>query len=230
MSTHQLAPGLVQIPLDPIAGINAYLVGDVLVDAGGRQHAKALLKAVAGRPVAVHALTHAHPDHQGSSKAVTEALGIPFAVPAGETGPAETGDFSGGARTRRAQWSARLFGGPGRPVDRALQPGDELGGFTVLALPGHSPGHVGYWREADRALVAGDALRNLSYATGRGRPALPAWFFNSDQDEVIASAQQIATLRPALLAFGHGRPVIGESAVQRFLERVASNDDLPALT
>jgi hypothetical protein len=44
------------------------------------------------------------------------------------------------------------------PVARALTEGDEVAGFTVLDTPGHSPGHVSYWRESDRVLVCGDVM------------------------------------------------------------------------
>lgn len=33
-----------------------------------------------------------------------------------------------------------------------------MGSFTVLDTPGHSPGHVSYWRESDRTLVCGDVM------------------------------------------------------------------------
>ena len=56
--------------------VNAYLVGDVLVDAGCRQSTKRLLKQLDGHEVTAHALTHAHPDHQGASHDVCEQLGI----------------------------------------------------------------------------------------------------------------------------------------------------------
>ncbi len=47
--------------------INAYLVDDVLVDSGTRQSGAKILKQLQGHKVNAHALTHAHPDHQGSS-------------------------------------------------------------------------------------------------------------------------------------------------------------------
>ena len=47
-------------------------------------------------------------------------------------------------------------------VDRRLKEGDVVGGFTVLAQPGHSPGLLAFWREADRTLIIGDGPINLS--------------------------------------------------------------------
>ena len=51
------------IMLPPLRHMNAYLVGDVLVDAGLGLHARGILKAVAGRAVTAHVVTHAHGDH-----------------------------------------------------------------------------------------------------------------------------------------------------------------------
>ena len=43
-----------------------------------------------------------------------------------------------------AQFFARVFTGPAHPVDRALKEGDEVGGFSVIDVPGHSAGHVAF--------------------------------------------------------------------------------------
>ena len=47
---------------------------------------------------------------------------------------------------------------PAHQVARVLTEGDEVAGFTVLDTPGHSPGHVSYWRDSDRVLVCGDVM------------------------------------------------------------------------
>jgi hydroxyacylglutathione hydrolase len=60
---------------------NAYLAGDVLIDAGCRQSTGRILKQLDGHQVTAHALTHAHPDHQGASHHVCDQLGIPFWCP-----------------------------------------------------------------------------------------------------------------------------------------------------
>lgn len=222
----EIAPDVLQIPLDPIDGVNAYLVGDTLVDAGSRFDAGKIARAIGDRPVRLHALTHVHPDHQGSSKALVERYRVPFAVPVGEEAQAESGNFAGlTPRTRRSRFVERFLGGPGAAVDRALSEGDEVGGgFTAIALPGHTPGQLGYWRERDRVLVAGDAFRNLSYATGRGYPAAPPWFFTVDQVQARSSVEKIAELRPSILAVGHGRPLVGDAAVQHAVEAALARD------
>lgn len=215
----EIAPGIHQLALDPIQGVNCYLAGEVLIDAGGRLDRKRILGALTGRTLNAHALTHVHPDHQGSSDAVCTERGVPFWVPAAEREQAESGDCLAAMPDNRiARFSNRVFAGPGHSVDRELTEGDVVGGLTAVALPGHSPGQLGYWRESDRVLVCGDALRNMSYATGRPGLRLPPDFFSTDMDEVRRSAEKIAEMRPALLAFGHGRPIAGADTIARKLE------------
>ena len=62
----------------------------MLIDAATRQGEKRIMRQIAGRTVNAHALTHAHPDHQGASHAICERLEIPLwcgqaDVPAMET-------------------------------------------------------------------------------------------------------------------------------------------------
>src|SRR5512143_379500 len=80
-----------RLSLVPRDGINVYLLGSVLVDAGGRMQAKRVLAALAGRPVVAHAITHAHYDHQGGSHAICARLGIPLWCGAGDREAMETG-------------------------------------------------------------------------------------------------------------------------------------------
>ncbi len=76
----RLADGVWQLKGFPPDAINVYLIEDVLIDAGTRHAAKRILKQLEGRGVNAHALTHAHPDHQGSSDEVCGRLGIPYWV------------------------------------------------------------------------------------------------------------------------------------------------------
>ena len=74
----KIAPDLYILDGFPKYAINTYLMGDVLIDAGIRSDRKRIRRQLQGRHVAAHALTHVHPDHQGASKVVCEALGIPI--------------------------------------------------------------------------------------------------------------------------------------------------------
>ncbi|MBA2347927.1 MAG: MBL fold metallo-hydrolase, partial [Solirubrobacterales bacterium] len=69
---NEIAPDVFHLPLMPRNGINAYLIGDVIVDAGLASSAKKIVKAVAGRSVRAHALTHAHVDHAGGSRRLVD--------------------------------------------------------------------------------------------------------------------------------------------------------------
>ena len=70
----ELAPGVWQLRQLPPNVINVFLIEDVLVDAGTRHSGRRILRELRGREVGAHVLTHAHPDHQGSSAEVCERL------------------------------------------------------------------------------------------------------------------------------------------------------------
>ena len=72
----RLADDLYLLDGFPPFAINVYLMADVLVDAGSRHAAKRILRQLSGRTVSAHALTHAHPDHQGASHEVCETLNL----------------------------------------------------------------------------------------------------------------------------------------------------------
>src|SRR5579871_2311604 len=55
--------------------INTYLIGDVLIDAGTRWAKGRLVRELRGRPPRLLALTHCHPDHQGSAAAICREFG-----------------------------------------------------------------------------------------------------------------------------------------------------------
>jgi glyoxylase-like metal-dependent hydrolase (beta-lactamase superfamily II) len=92
-------------------------------------------------------------------------------------------------------------------VARALHEGDEVAGFRVLEVPGHSRGHVAYWRESDRVLIAGDVLNNMNVATGIPGLREPLKIFTPDPARNRESARRLAPLEPRLVVFGHGPPL-----------------------
>src|SRR5690242_21413333 len=86
----QLADRLYQLRGFPPNAINVYLLGDVLLDAATRQGERRILRELGGRELSAHALTHAHPDHQGSSHAICERFGIPLWCGEGDVAAMET--------------------------------------------------------------------------------------------------------------------------------------------
>lgn len=206
----ELAPDVWHMNTFPFPnGINAFLAGDVLIDAGTRRSGKAIFKSLDGHEVNAHALTHAHPDHQGASHEVCTTLGIPYWVSEGDVAPAEDPSLIGQRQPDNfmAQFFARVFTGPAHKVDRVLEEGDEVGGFKVISAPGHSAGHVVYWREPDRVLIIGDVLNNMDVITGIPGLRLPKDFLTPDPDMNRRSAKKLAALEPKLVVFGHGGPL-----------------------
>ena len=205
----QLAEDVYMLKGFPPNAINVYVAGDVLIDAATRQAEKRIFKQIAGRTLGAHALTHVHPDHQGCSHVVCERLGIPLwcgqdDVPAMES-PGKVTAPSVPAWVKRAQ--ERFWVGPPHPVAKALREGDEVAGFTVLETPGHTRGHVAFWRERDRVLILGDVLNNVHILTGVPGLHEPPHLVAIDPAQNRASARRLAALRPALVCFGHGAPL-----------------------
>ena len=66
----QLAPDVYLLGSFPRHSINAYLIGGILVDSGVRFMRRGLMRQLRGKKLELHVLTHAHPDHQGSSRAI----------------------------------------------------------------------------------------------------------------------------------------------------------------
>jgi hydroxyacylglutathione hydrolase len=166
--------------------------------------------------VTVHALTHAHPDHYGSSHAVCEALRLPLWCGQRDAAVVE-GQPPVPGNGRIAGLLSRLPAPQPHPVERRLREGDEVAGFAVLEVPGHSPGHVAYWREADRTLICGDVLFNLSLPTLRPGLREPYASFTPDPARNRDSARRLAELRPQLILFGHGPPLRDGDRFARFV-------------
>jgi hydroxyacylglutathione hydrolase len=218
----QLADDVYLLRGFPPNAINVYLIGEVLLDAATRQGEKRILRQIGGLKVTAHALTHAHPDHQGASHAICERLGIPLWCGQGDVPAMET---PGGIKNSQAPgWlnslQARFWTGPPHPVARALKEGDEVAGFTVLESPGHSRGQVAYWRESDRVLILGDVLNNVNVRTGVPGLHEPPRIFTPDPARNRESARRLAALEPALVCFGHGAPLRDPGKLASFIGRL----------
>ena len=219
----ELAPGVRQLRGLPPNAINVYVLGDVLVDAGTRWAVRRIRRQTRGLTLTAHALTHAHPDHQGASHAICTERGIPLWCGAADVEAMETP--GGIARAQPPgvvnRLQDRFWTGPPHPVARALREGDEIAGFEVLEVPGHSPGHIALWRESDRVLVLGDVLNNVDVRTGVPglREPLPA--FTPDPARNRESIRRLAALRPELTLFGHGAPLRDRRKLERFVENLA---------
>lgn len=215
----ELAPGLHQLAITPLDHTAVYLLDDLLIDTGAAFSAPGILRALRGRAVRAVALTHAHFDHQGGAHTVCEALNVPLWCGGGDRPAVETGDASLLYRDRSSLVAriARRLAGPPHPVERTLVEGDEVGGFTVLETPGHTPGHLAFWRASERALVLGDVVFNRNPLTGRRGLAEPYRFLVRDYEQNREALRRLAELEPEVICFGHGAPLRDTAAFRTFV-------------
>ncbi len=136
---------------------------------------------------------------------------------------------------------------PRGPVDlgarlRALPMGEGasaavagLPGWEILHTPGHTPGHVSFFRAHDRTLLVGDAFcttkpESFFEAALVQQPELhgPPAYFTSDWNLARQSVQRLAKLEPAIVAPGHGKPMAGANVAEA-LRILATNFDAVAV-
>lgn len=207
------------LPSFPPNSINAWIAGDLLIDAQTRRDGKRIAKRARGRRLKAHVLTHAHPDHQGASHHVCSELGIPYWVGEADVPAAENPKLIRELQPGNplAQFMDRVFTGPGHPVDRALRDGEVLGDWRVIHAPGHSAGHIVLWREADRVLIVGDVLNSAHPLTMIPGLRLPLDAFTPDPARNRESARRLAELgEPSVVLFGHGPPVTDGPKFRKF--------------
>jgi hydroxyacylglutathione hydrolase len=214
----QLADDVWHVPLGPRDAVNAYVLGNVLVDSGYKFQSGKAVKAAKELGVTEHALTHAHLDHAGGSAKVCRELGLAgVAVGAVDAEDVRTGKPAPPPQTpgpleRFGRWYGSF---EKAPVVRELREGDSVGpGFVVLDVPGHSNGHVAFWRESDRLLITGDVLFNMHLITTAAGLREPPRPFTMNPAVNRESIKKIAALEPLTVGFGHG-PVLREDAATR---------------
>ena len=207
----EIAPDVFHLALVPRNAINAYVIGDVIVDAGVASSAKKIVKAVEGRSVRALTLTHAHVDHVGGGRRLVDTLELPVWAPAGDADDVRTGEPA--VKPGRLKPVMAFAGGfDGIEVARELREGDEVAaGFVVVELPGHSPGQVGFWRASDRVLLTGDVFTNMHLLTTVVGLHLPPALVTIDPARNLESARKAAALEPEVVGFGHG-PVLRGAA------------------
>lgn len=213
----QMAPGIWRLDEAPRPLINVYLAEDVLIDAGRTWDAGRIRKQTASVDLSLLALTHVHPDHQGSAKTICDERRIPLACHEDDVDAMEGRRPVSATSHPMAKFYARLWAGPPRAVDRILREGDEVAGLRVIHAPGHAPGEVIFFRESDRVAICGDVLRNISYLTLRARLAEPPADLTPDPAENRRSIRKLAELNPSLILPGHGPAVTDVAAFERFV-------------
>ncbi|HKG35878.1 MAG TPA: MBL fold metallo-hydrolase [Solirubrobacterales bacterium] len=218
----ELAPGIWRLKEVPRPTINVYLAEDVLIDAGRTWDRRRILNQTRGHGLALLALTHVHPDHQGSAKAVCEDRDIPLACHADDVDAMEGRRpiQEAGRENPVNKVIRRIWQGPPHKVDRVLNEGDEVAGFEVVHAPGHARGEVIFFRESDRVAICGDVIRNMSYATTLPGVREPPEAFTYDPAENRRSIRKLGELNPSLILPGHGPEVTDMGEFERFVDRL----------
>jgi glyoxylase-like metal-dependent hydrolase (beta-lactamase superfamily II) len=215
----QIADDVWQLRGFPRDMFNVYLLGDVLIDTGTRWARRRIVRQLGDRRISLVALTHCHPDHQGSARAICTRNGVPLACHEADVTAME-GTAPMVPNNGFLRWANRFWAGPAHPVERVLREGDEVAGFRVVHAPGHTPGHIMFVRERDRVVIAGDVLANIHFITrevGLREPP-PAFSHNFVQNR--DSIRRLLSLKPSIAAFGHGPVLRDVGVLERFVARL----------
>ncbi len=96
-------------------------------------------------------------------------------------------------------------------ADLILEDGDNIGGFQVIAVPGHTDGSLALWRPQDRVLISGDALLTDRH----GAELAPRQSAAADYAQTLKSAAALGQLGYQYLLPGHGRPRVVSDLASR---------------
>ena len=189
------------IPVTPFQQ-NCSLVFDkekkvgAIVDPGG--DVPVILDAIRQSGVTIEKilLTHGHIDHAGGAAELAETLGVPI------EGPHKEDTFL----LEALKESGAKYGYEARPVtpDRWLKEGDTVTvgdlTFAVYEAPGHTPGSVVFFNDANRFALVGDVLFQGSV----GRTDMPrgdhATLIRSIKEKLYPLGDDVVCLP------GHGQP------------------------
>jgi glyoxylase-like metal-dependent hydrolase (beta-lactamase superfamily II) len=164
-------------------------------------------------------LTHAHRSHLGGLAELKRASGATIYAHEWEA------DIIAGDREAqrvspapRGPWGAYPFqlglaigrgaGAPPAIVDRTLRHGDRVGPVEVLHAPGHTPGHLAFYRPESGVLFAGDVIATWPEFAA-GWPGL-----NLNVRQLRTSVRRLAELEPQVVAVGHGEPLTRGAAAR----------------
>jgi len=214
-----IADGIFQLDGFPAHTVNAFFVDGMLFDCRTRWAAGGIARQLRGRRLSLIALTHAHPDHWGAAATLSAVFGARVAVHEADAGIVK-GTEPAGTHVAFRMGKRFLEGETCRdPV--LLKEGDMVGDFTVVHTPGHSAGHVIYFRESDRVAVTGDLFSTMDSWTRRLRIAEPPAHLCVDPGENRRSIERLVELKPSLVLPGHGPALRDVDRLAEFASRVA---------
>ncbi|MED4784968.1 MBL fold metallo-hydrolase [Brevibacillus choshinensis] len=197
--------------------------GVTLVDAGIPFMAKGILSFIdqlnAG-PLKQILLTHGHSDHVGAVKRIVANRKAPVYAHVLEI-PYLEGKL---AYPRRKKAEITVTPGVVQPL-RAKEEGGlaTTAGLTPYLTPGHSPGHVVYYHEADQVMLAGDLFTSKA-----GRLHKPMPMFTADMAEALKSSLILRELQPVHLEVCHGKPVKNPAEhLEEYLQTTSAAHAIP---
>lgn len=172
-----------------------------------------------------HLITHAHPDHIGSTGALQKATNATVYVhhldkPVVEGAPIPAPPLeklTGINRFMQQQMAKSPPKLDSAVVNREINDGDVLDevypGLTVVATPGHSAGHSSFYIPSHRLMFTGDLVMNLFSLR------LPLAMATPDMDEAKRSIKKVAAMDLNILCFGHGLPIMqdGSGKLRQFV-------------
>lgn len=180
------------------------------------------LKAAGYRPEDVKRIiiTHAHSDHVGGLVPLQAATNAEVWSHPLEK-PVLQGEIPVPRRAKGLRMPETTL--PKVQVTRTITAQSKLpilGNLQVIETPGHAPGHVSLWQPEKRLLITGDVV---FYAFNR--MTLPIGLFTVDQEQNKQSVRKILALKPEILLFGHGNPIVkeGYKTLEAFAKRINLN-------
>ncbi|WP_158010816.1 MBL fold metallo-hydrolase [Hymenobacter lapidarius] len=247
-----VAAGVTQLRIQRF--VNVYFVetgtpGEwVLIDTGLPGSAKTIIAAAdklfypGSHPEAI-LLTHGHLDHLGSAKELADHWKVPVIAHPLElpylTGKAQyppRDPTVGGSLAFMSRFFPAQLPNLAERV-QALNANDpstpHLMSWRWLHVPGHAPGQLAFFREADRTLIGGDAFATVHHDSvpaillGRPKISRAGTPFNYDWEASHRSVQLLADLEPKAIGCGHG-PVIAGPEAAAGLRALADNYPVPA--
>lgn len=189
--------------------------GRLVVDTGALPYAPEFARLLRQfQPDAV-LVTHAHVDHAGGAF-MAARLGLPVLAH-----PLEHAQLTG--MRHELPYPAGMPG-MGAIISRlhpkvpagtlsAVNAGQDVLGWEVVALPGHSHGQIGLLRNG--VLIAADAVLSAPDGKGGMRAALPHASYNADHAQALQTLKRIAEMDLRLILPGHGGPLTPQQVRER---------------